>query len=175
MSRVMRCCGGFCKDFKAYVFLLIFFCQTISQFDRFALRGNIVDLAIGIIIGTAFTTVVQSLVDDIITPPLGLLLGGVDFVNLTIKMKNFVYEDQPPVVIRYGKFIQAMISLIIVAFALFFVIKMINKLQKMSAKSKEQNERNIEIEVTEEVKVLREIRDVLTRQSYANSSLSNQL
>jgi large conductance mechanosensitive channel len=74
-------------------------------FNRFALRGNVLDLAIGIIIGTAFTNVVKSLVDDIITPPFGLILGGVDFVNLTIKMKNFVYKDQPPVVIRYGKFL----------------------------------------------------------------------
>ncbi len=75
------------------------------MFNRFALRGNFLDLAIGIIVGKAFTNVVQSLVDDIITPPFGLILGGVDFVNLTIKMKNFVYKDQPPVVIRYGKFL----------------------------------------------------------------------
>jgi large conductance mechanosensitive channel len=128
-------------------------------------------LAIGIIIGTAFTNVVQSLVDDILTPPFGLILGGVDFVNLTVKMKNFIYKDQPPVVIRYGKFIQAIISLLIVAFALFFVIKAINHLHKMSVRNKEKKEQN---EATEEVKVLREIRDLLARQSSVGIS-STQL
>ncbi len=93
-------------------------------------------------------------------------MGGVDFRNLTIKMKNFVYKDQPPVVIRYGKFLQAIISLLIVAFALFFAIKGINQLHKIAQRNKEKNiQSNVEIEVTEEVKVLREIRDVLTRQS----------
>ncbi len=81
-------------------------------------------------------------------------------------MKNFVYKDQPPVVIRYGKFLQAIISLLIVAFALFFAIKGINQLHKIAQRNKEKNiQSNVEIEVTEEVKVLREIRDVLTRQS----------
>ncbi|CAF1310384.1 unnamed protein product [Rotaria sordida] len=130
----------------------------------FALRGNVVDLAIGIIIGTAFANVVQSLVDDIITPPFGLILGGVDFVNLTIKMKNFVYKDQPPVVIRYGKFIQTIISLFLMALALFFVIKGINKLHRIATRKK-QNEENIQLETNEEVKVLCEIRDLLAKQS----------
>ncbi|CAF1131228.1 unnamed protein product [Rotaria sp. Silwood1] len=145
MAGFCLCCRNFCNEFKA-----------------FALRGNVVDLAIGIIIGTAFTNVVQSLVDDILTPPFGLILGGVDFVNLTIKMKNFVYKDQPPVVIRYGKFIQTIISLLIMAFALFFVIKGINKLRQITTKQKEEN---IKIETNEEVKVLREIRDLLAKQS----------
>ena len=122
------------------------------------------DLAIGIIIGTAFTNVVQSLVDDILTPPLGLLLGGVDFVNLTIKMKNFVYKDQKPVVIRYGKFIQTIISLFIVALALFFIVKGINKLHKIAIRKK-QNEEMVHLESSEEVKVLCQIRDLLAKQS----------
>jgi large conductance mechanosensitive channel len=96
---------------------------------------------------------------------LGLVLGGVDFVNLTIKMKNFVYKNQPPVVIRYGKFIQAVISLIIVAFALFFIIKGINQLYKIGAKNKEKTKTESVIEASEEVKVLREIRDLLARPS----------
>ena len=83
-------------------------------------------------------------------------------------MKNFVYKDQPPVVIRYGKFIQAIITLLIVAFALFFIIKRINQLHKIAARKKDET-RLLIIEVTEEVKVLREIRDLLTRQSYENS------
>jgi len=80
-------------------------------------------------------------------------------------MKNFVYKNQPPVVIRYGKFMQALISLLIVAFALFFVIKGVNQLHKMAVKKKEKIQENIEIEVNDEVKVLREIRDLLIRQS----------
>ncbi|CAF2483405.1 unnamed protein product [Rotaria sp. Silwood2] len=153
MACVGQCCANFCKEFKA-----------------FALRGNVLDLAIGIIIGTAFTNVVQSLVDDIITPPLGLILGGVDFVNLTINMKNFVYEDQPPVVIRYGKFIQTIISLCIVALVLFFVIQGINKLHKIARRNKATTEDDLDNEVDEEVKVLREIRDLLARQSSINFS-----
>lgn len=123
------------------------------------------DLAIGVVVGAAFTTAIQSLVDDIITPPLGLLLGGVDFANLTIKMKNFVYKDQPSVVIRYGKFIQALLSLLIVAFALFFVIKAINQLHKITLRKKKKVLDAIDIEVTEEVKVLRQIRDLIAQQS----------
>jgi large conductance mechanosensitive channel len=77
-------------------------------------------------------------------------------------MKNFVYKDQPPVVIRYGKFVQSILSLLIIAFALFFLIKGINQLHKITQRNKEQIQDN---EVTEEVKVLCEIRDLLTRQS----------
>ena len=141
-----------------------------AELVRFALRGNVADLAIGIIIGMAFTNVVQSLVDDIITPPFGLLLGGVDFVNLTIKMKNFVYKDQPPVVIRYGKFLQSILTLLIVAFALFFLIKGINQLHELTQRSKEQLQDN---EATEEVKVLREIRD--TTSARQSSSISHNV
>ncbi|CAF0782125.1 unnamed protein product [Rotaria sordida] len=148
MEGTRHCCLNFCKEFKA-----------------FALRGNVFDLAIGIIIGTAFSNVVKSLVDDIITPPFGFLLGGVDFANLTIKMKNFVYKNQPPVVIRYGKFIQQIIYLLIVAFAIFFIIKLVNRLYKMAKKKKEKNEPLIDDKTSDEVKVLREIRDLLAQQS----------
>jgi large conductance mechanosensitive channel len=130
------------------------------------------DLAIGIVIGTAFTAVIQSLVDDIITPPLGLILGGVDFVNLTIKMNNFVYKNQPPVVIRYGKFIQSIITLSIVALALFGVIKAINQLYKIAAKKKEKNKTDPIIEASEEVRILCEIRDLLARSSGESRKLS---
>jgi large conductance mechanosensitive channel len=146
-----------------------FYSFTFFDIHSFATRGNVLDLAIGIVIGTAFTTVVQSLVDDIITPPLGLVLGGVDFVNLTIKMKNFVYKNQPPVVIRYGKFIQSIITLCIVALALFFLIKAINQLYKIAAKKKEKTKIDVKIEITEEIKVLREIRDLLARQTTTDS------
>jgi len=147
MAPCCRSCGNFCKDFKA-----------------FALRGSVIDLAIGIVIGTAFVNVVQSLVDDVITPPFGLILGGVDFVNLTITMKNFVYKTKPPVVIRYGKFIQTIISLFLMIFAVFFVIKGINKLHQIATR-KRQSEEMIQLETNEQVKVLCEIRDLLAKQS----------
>ncbi len=94
---------------------------------------------------------------------MGLVLGGVDFANLTIKMKNFVYKNQPPVVIRYGKFIQTIIYLLIVALVLFLMVKFINKLHNIAAKKKtEQQQQNTELdESNKELKVLKEIRDLL--------------
>jgi large conductance mechanosensitive channel len=116
------------------------------------------DLAIGIIIGTAFQNVVKSLVDDIITPPFGLIFDGVDFSNLTIKMRNFVHKDQPPVVIRYGIFIQQIIHLLVVALALFGIVKLINKLHRIAAHHRELA---VASEPSEEVKLLRDIRDLI--------------
>jgi large conductance mechanosensitive channel len=122
-------------------------------------------LAIAIIIGNAFTNVVQSLVDDILTPPFGLFFDGVDFANLTINMRNFVRPNQPPVVIRYGRFIQQIIYLFIVALVLFFVVKFVNKLREMAAK-KRAEEQNTELkESSDEVKVLKEIRDLLAHKT----------
>jgi len=119
------------------------------------------DLAIGIVVGTAFFNVVKSLVDDIITPPFSLLLGGVEFVNLTAQMPNFIYPNQPPVVIRYGKFIQQIIYLLIVALALFFIVKLINKLHKIAIRTKIDIEKSVVKEFNYEVKALHEIRDLL--------------
>jgi large conductance mechanosensitive channel len=157
----------FAENLKRMYLYLIFSSCIYYDSNRFALRGNVIDLAIGIVIGTAFTNVVKSLVDDIITPPFGFILGGVDFVNLTIKMKNFVYKDQLPVVIRYGKFIQTIITLFIMAFALFFVIKGVNKLHQIviKKKQKEENKEIVELETREEIKILCEIRDLLAKQS----------
>ncbi|CAF3328649.1 unnamed protein product [Rotaria socialis] len=153
MARAKTCCFNFCKEFK-----------------DFATRGNVLDLAIGIVVGTAFTNVVQSLVDDIITPPLGLVLGGVDFANLTIKMNNFVYTNQPPVVIRYGKFLQAILSLLIVAMALFCIIKGVNHIYKISTKKKKKHEVESIIEASEDIKLLREIRDLLAGRAYIQAT-----
>lgn len=122
-----------------------------------------IDLAIGIVLGTAFVHVIESFVADIITPPLGLVLGGTDFVNLTIKMKNFVYKNQPPVVVRYGKFLQTIFALLITALALFFIIKGVNKLHKLATR-KQPEEALIQLEAQDQVKVLCEIRDLLARQ-----------
>ena len=123
------------------------------------------DLAIGIIIGTAFQNVVKSLVNDILTPPFGLVFDGVDFSNLSVKMQNFVREDQPPVVIRYGVFIQQILHLLVVALALFSVLKFIRKVKKIAARRRRpaapSEPPSQTSEPREEVKLLREIRDLI--------------
>jgi large conductance mechanosensitive channel len=111
-----------------------------KEFKEFAMRGNVVDMAVGIIIGAAFGTIVRSLVSDIIMPPIGLLLGNVDFSNLFIVLKTGIpavpyaslsdAEAAGAVSINYGVFINTVISFIIVAFAVFLVIRGINKLKR---------------------------------------------
>lgn len=96
-----------------------------KEFKEFAMRGNVVDLAVGIIIGGAFGTIVSSLVNDILMPPIGLILGGLDF-----KSFKFLLQADPEVAINYGLFINAVINFLIVAFALFMVIRGMNKLQR---------------------------------------------
>lgn len=101
----------------------------MKEFREFAMKGNVVDMAIGIIIGAAFGKIVSSLVGDIIMPPIGVLLGGVDFSNLAITIKHAT-ETFPAVVIGYGRFIQTLVDFLIIALALFFVVKTINSLKK---------------------------------------------
>ncbi|MBR2299963.1 MAG: large-conductance mechanosensitive channel protein MscL [Alphaproteobacteria bacterium] len=100
----------------------------LNEFKKFAMRGNVIDMAVGIIIGAAFGKIVTSLVEDVMMPPIGLLMGKVDFSDLKIALTN-------DVAIRYGAFINALISFLIVAFAVFLLIQSINKLQeRMTAK-----------------------------------------
>jgi large conductance mechanosensitive channel len=111
-----------------------------KEFKEFAMRGNVVDMAVGIIIGAAFGTIVKSLVDDVIMPPIGLLLGNVDFSNLFILLKEGATagpylaladaQEAGAVTINYGMFINTIISFVIVAFAVFLLIRNINKLKK---------------------------------------------
>ena len=104
------------------------------EFRDFAMRGNVIDLAVGIIIGAAFTTIVNSLVNDIIMPPLGLLIGGIDFSNffLTLKGGSFptleAAKGAGAVTMNYGLFINAIIRFVIVAFAIFLLVRWINRL-----------------------------------------------
>ena len=110
----------------------------LQDFKKFAMRGNVVDMAVGIIIGGAFGTIVKSLVDDVIMPPIGLLLGGVDFTDLFITLKEGAQAGPYPtlaaaqeagaVTISYGVFFNSVISFLIVAFAVFLLIRSINKL-----------------------------------------------
>lgn len=100
----------------------------VDEFKTFAFKSNMVDLAIGVIIGAAFGGVVNSLVNDILMPPLGILVGGVDFSQLVIPLKKAV-GDQPAVTIQYGKFINTLINFTIIAFTIFVVIKLMNRLR----------------------------------------------
>lgn len=130
--------------------------SIISEFKAFALKGNVVDMAVGIIIGAAFGKIVSSLVGDVVMPPLGLLIGGVDFSDLAVTLKA-AEGTTPAVVLAYGKFIQTVIDFLIVAFAIFMGVKAINRLRhheeaKPPAPSKEEV-------------LLSEIRDLLKEQN----------
>ncbi len=101
----------------------------MKEFREFAMKGNVVDMAIGIVIGAAFGKIVSSLVGDVLMPPVGVLLGGVDFSNLAITIKHAT-NTSPAVVIGYGRFIQTLVDFLIIVIALFFVVKTINSLKK---------------------------------------------
>lgn len=101
----------------------------ISEFKEFAMKGNLIDMAAGIIIGAAIGKVVSSLVSDVIMPPIGVLMGGVDFTDLAYTIQAAA-GDAPAVVIKYGAFAQTVIDFLIVAFAIFIIIKIMNKAQR---------------------------------------------
>lgn len=102
----------------------------LQEFKEFAMKGNVVDLAVGVIIGGAFGKIVSSLVADVIMPPIGVLMGGVDFTKLGVVLKEAVDEKTPAVVLNYGNFIQSVVDFTIVAFAIFMAIKLMNKMKK---------------------------------------------
>jgi large conductance mechanosensitive channel len=105
-----------------------------SEFKQFAIKGNAIDMAVGIIIGASFNKVVTSLVNDVIMPPIGMLLGGVDFKNLQVVLKKASIgatgETIPAVALRYGQFINTLIDFLIVAFTIFLVVKVMSKVLK---------------------------------------------
>lgn len=101
----------------------------LEEFKKFALKGNVMDMAVGIMIGAAFGKIVSSLVKDIIMPPIGLLVGGVNFSELSLVLKEAV-ADQPAVLMKYGAFLQATFDFLIVALAIFYIVKGINSLNK---------------------------------------------
>ena len=125
----------------------------IKEFREFAMRGNVVDMAVGVIIGGAFGKIVSSLVADVFMPVLGILTGGVDFKDLKITLADAVGET-PAVTLNYGVFIQNVFDFIIIAFAIFMMIKALNKLKIPEEKVKE---------LTTEEKLLTEIRDLLKK------------
>lgn len=106
--------------------------SIVSEFKTFAMRGNVVDLAIGVIIGAAFGKIVTSLVNDVVMPPIGLLMGGVDFSDKVIVLKE-AQGDIPAVTLNYGIFINNVIDFLIVAFVIFMVIKQLNRFKPKEA------------------------------------------
>lgn len=131
--------------------------KFLDEFKAFAMKGNVVDMAVGIIIGAAFGKIVSSVVNDIIMPPIGLLLGGVNFTDLKLVMKAAT-DTNPAVTWNYGNFIQVTIDFLIVAFAVFLLIKAIN-----SAKKKEEATPAVPPAPTKDQELLCEIRDLLKK------------
>lgn len=131
--------------------------KLIDEFKAFAMKGNMVDMAVGIVIGAAFGKIVTSIVSDIIMPPIGLLLGGVNFTDLKYVMKEAV-GDIPAVTLNYGNFIQVIIDFLIVAMAIFMVIKAMN-----AAKKKEEAAPAPPPTPSKEETLLTEIRDLLKK------------
>lgn len=125
--------------------------KIIEEFKKFAMRGNVVDLAVGVIIGGAFGKIVTSFVNDILMPPLGVLLGGVNFTNLSLKLNSSVTWN-------YGNFLQAVVDFVIIAWAVFMIVKAMNKVKK------DEPAKEDEVKISDEVKLLTEIRDSLRKQ-----------
>lgn len=130
--------------------------SMLQEFKTFAMKGNVVDLAVGVIIGGAFGKIVSALVDQILMPPIGLAIGGVDFSQLKFVIKEAV-EKQPEVAIGYGVFVQAIVNFLIIAWSMFMVIKLMNQLNKQPVAPPAPP-------VTpEDIVLLREIRDSLRK------------
>jgi len=136
----------------------------LKEFKEFALRGNVVDMAVGIIIGAAFSTIVKSLVDDIIMPPIGVITGGMDFSNMFVALNGEHYDSLAQArqagapTMNFGLFINSVISFTIVAFVLFMVVKAMNQLRR-----KQEEEPASEPPPSREVELLTEIRDTLVK------------
>lgn len=140
--------------------------DMLKEFKNFAMKGNVVDLAVGVIVGAAFGAIVKSLVDDIIMPPIGYILGNVDFSNLFVVIKEGAKAPGPyatladatnagAVLIKYGTFANTIVSFLIVSFSVFLMVSQLHKLRK--------DEATAPAEPSEEVKLLAEIRDLLKK------------
>ena len=132
--------------------------SMMSEFRDFAMRGNVVDMAVGIVIGGAFGKIVTSFVNDVLMPPIGMMIGGVDFRDLAITLKE-ASGEVAAVTLNYGSFIQTVIDFVIIAFAIFMVVKAMNRLKK-----KEEEAPPAPPKPSEEVTLLTQIRDLLEKQ-----------
>lgn len=140
----------------------------LQEFKEFAVKGNAVDMAVGVVIGAAFGKIVTSVVEDLIMPPIGMLMGGTDFTNLFVTLDGSEFatlaaaKEAGAAVIGYGSFAQTMINFLIIAFAVFMMVKALNKATAAAAGAKEEEE-EAPAEPSEDVLLLREIRDSLAK------------
>lgn len=131
--------------------------SVIKEFKEFAMKGNVVDMAVGIIIGVAFGKIISSFVADVLMPPIGLLLGGRDFSNYALELKSGS-ESVEPVLLKWGVFVNTTIDFLIIAFTIFIVIKAMNSLKK-----KKEELPSSPPEPPADIKLLTEIRDLLKK------------
>ena len=131
--------------------------SMMSEFKSFAMRGNVIDMAVGIVIGGAFGKIVSSFVNDVLMPPIGMMMGGVDFSDLAVVLKE-ASGDVVAVTLNYGSFIQTVVDFLIIAFAIFMVVKAMNNMKK-----KEEEAPAAPPKPSAEVELLTEIRDSLKK------------
>lgn len=135
----------------------------IKEFKEFINRGNVVDLAVGVIVGGAFSAIVTSLVDNIITPVISMLIGGFDLSGLSVTVPSFLGATEPAT-IKYGLFLQHVVDFLITAFVIFLMVRFINKLQEKAKLEEAEKEKAEEKQEDENTALLREIRDALVKQ-----------
>lgn len=149
--------------------------KLFDEFKEFALKGNVVDMAVGVVVGGAFSKVVSSVVGDLITPVIGVLTAGMDFKDLKWVISSTVAEDGTAVetAITYGNFIQSVVDFLIIGFSIMFVVKAINKAKSISEQKKQKAAEIEEIQATQEpteTELLKEIRDLLASKEKQNGS-----
>ncbi|MDF3068742.1 MAG: mscL [Polyangiaceae bacterium] len=132
--------------------------SIVKEFKEFAVKGNVIDLAVGVIIGAAFGKIVSSFVSDVIMPPLGLLTSGVDFKDLALTLRAAGGDKQPAVLLKYGAFFQTVFDFVLVAMAIFLAVKLINRLKR-----EEEAKPAAPPEPTKQEQLLTEIRDLLQK------------
>ncbi|MFS2015065.1 large conductance mechanosensitive channel protein MscL [Massilia sp. CT11-108] len=141
----------------------------LEEFKKFAMKGNVVDLAVGVIIGGAFGRIVDSLVQDVIMPPIGKLFGGLDFASYYIPLNGQAYglplaeAKKAGAVLAYGNFFTILLNFVILAFVIFQMVRLMNRMRAPLTKAEEEKEVAAAVAVSEEVVLLREIRDSLKR------------
>ena len=129
--------------------------KTLKEFKEFISKGNVIDMAVGVIIGSAFSKIVSSLVNDVVMPLIGIVIGGLDFKNLSVTIKDST--------ISYGLFIQNIVDFLIIAVCIFTAVKIINKLKKLKPEEPKPKEEPKKPEPPEDIKLLTEIRDLLKK------------
>lgn len=141
--------------------------KLLKEFKEFAMKGNVVDMAVGVVIGAAFGKIVSSLVNDIIMPLVGSLIGNVDFTTLSVTLRQAVMDGEtvvkPAVTLTYGNFIQTLVDFLIIAFSIFMVVKGLNKMKDIVKKEEEPAPAPEEPATPEDILLLREIRDSLKK------------